>query len=92
MDEEQAQAHLGEIASRAVTTWRAASRLSLLLEVDPAILRSPGIAARVAQLSIDSEEQRDEQVIVVCQLSPRRPWWRRAWSRWWGWVARQAQD
>lgn len=92
MDEEQAQAHLGEIADRAMTTWRAASRLSLLLEVDPAILRSPGIAARVAQLSIDSEAERDELVIVVCQLAPRRPWWRRAWSRWWAWVVRQAQD
>lgn len=91
MTPEGAQQHLQEVAARADRTRRAAERLSILIEIDPAILRSAGIAARIAQLSIDSEAERDEVVAVVLSISLPLPWWRTAWRRWWAWVVRQAQ-
>lgn len=87
----RAQQHLQEVAARADTTRRAAERLSILIEVDPQILHSPGIAQRIAMLSMDSEAERDEVAMVVLTLlTPPVPWHRRLWRSLWVWVARQA--
>jgi hypothetical protein len=84
------QQHLQEVAARADTTRRAAERLSVLIEVDPEILHSSGIARRVAQLSMDSEAERDEVAMIVLTLLPPVPWHRRLWRSLWVWVVNQA--
>lgn len=78
------------MAARADTTRRAAERLSVLIEVDPEIMHSPGIARRIAMLSMDSEAERDEVVMIVLTLLPPVPWHRRLWRSLWVWVAKQA--
>ena len=76
MKVERAIEVLRDIEIDATEIARTALVLRTALEIDPACIDGHRLARRIARLEADGESHRDV-VVMVHQVTERRPWWRR---------------